>query len=130
MGKCALKRAMAGCAFEAVVESATKTIGISELKKKQGRSMFICYRKWLFRFATDGLHGKFICFALLALFFDSVRGDTGSTVLCISPLTVNKIEQHSKFCIRGTICIHKSKTLQVPYAPLRKTRTAQLQRLK
>ena len=58
----------------------------SELKKEQGLAACSFVRgNGVFRFATDGLHGKSICFALLALVFDSVRGDTGSTVLCISP---------------------------------------------
>ena len=70
MGKCAFKRAMAGCAFEAVVESATKAIGISELKKEQGLAACSFVRgNGIFRFATDGLHGKSICFALLAIVY-------------------------------------------------------------
>ena len=70
-----------------MVESATKAIGISELMKEQGLAACSFVRgNEVFRFATTGYsYGKSICFALLALVFDSVCRDTGSIVLCISP---------------------------------------------
>ena len=102
---------------EAVVESDTKAIGISELKKEQGLAACSFVRgNDVFRFATTGYsYGKSICFALLALVFDSVRRDTGSSVLSIH-VSPYMIEQGAKFSIRGTIWTHNSKTLQGPHA--------------
>ena len=55
MSKCALKRTVAGCAFEAVVESAMKGSSISELKKEQGLAACSFVRgNGVCRFATDG----------------------------------------------------------------------------
>ena len=46
-------------------------------------------------------YGKSICFALLPLVFDRMRGDVGSIVMCISPLTALMMEQRTKFSVRG-----------------------------
>ena len=89
MGKCALKRTIAGCACKAVVESAAKAIGVSKLKREQGLAACSFVRgNGIFRFTADGLYGKSYLFCPPSTSFDSVRGDTG---LCISPLTVNTI---------------------------------------
>ena len=44
---------------------------------------------------------KSVCFAILPLVFDSLRGSTGFVVLCVSPLTSFMLDQHSKFSLKG-----------------------------
>ena len=81
--------------LEAAVENAAKAIDIFELKEEQKTAVCSLVSGNVFILLPTG-HGKSICFALLPLVFDCVHGDTGSIVLCISPLTALMMEQHAK----------------------------------
>ena len=87
--------------LEKVIEGAAKDIGICELKKEQKKAVYLFVGgKDVFISLPTG-YGKSICFALLPLVFDRMRGDVGAIVLCISPLTALMMEQRTKFSVRG-----------------------------
>ena len=76
-------------------------VGIEALKPLQreaiwtfalGRDVFVCL--------PTGF-GKSLCYALLPLVFDSLRGHKGSIALCLSPLMALMMEQRSKFTVKG-----------------------------
>ena len=48
-------------------------------------------------------YGKSLCFAILPLVFDHLRGHKGSIVICLSPLTSLMMEQRSKFTRQGMV---------------------------
>ena len=87
--------------LEAAVDNTAKAIGIFELKEDQKTAVCsLVSGNDVFVSLPTG-YWKSICFAFLPLVFDSVCGDTGSIVLCISPLTALMMEQHAKFSLRG-----------------------------
>ena len=87
--------------LEAAVDNAAKAIGIYELKEEQKTAVCsLVSGNDVFVSLPTG-YGKSICFVLLPLVFERVRGDTGSIVLCISPLTALTMEQRAKFSLRG-----------------------------
>ena len=82
----------------AAIARAVDAVGFEELKKEQelairsfvnGRDVFI---------ALPTGYGKSLCYALLPLVFDSLRGSPhNSIVLCVSPLTALMADQRQKF---------------------------------
>ena len=58
----------------------------------EGRDVFVCL--------PTG-YGKSLCFALLPLVFNHLRGQDGSIVICVSPLTSLMMEQRDVFSHHG-----------------------------
>lgn len=86
---------------KAAIQSSCTAIGVTSLKDKQmeaivsfmeGKDVFVCL--------PTG-YGKSLCFALLPLVFDYLRKQTGSIVLCVTPLTSLMMEQKAKFTHQG-----------------------------
>ena len=89
-------------AVEAAILSSCATIGVADLKDKQREVIesFVLGSDVLVILPTG--YGKSLCFALLPLVFDCLRGkDNVSIVVCISPLTALMMEQKARFSHRG-----------------------------
>ena len=64
--------------LETVIEGAAKAIRICELKEEQKKAVYSFVGG---KEALPTGYGKAICFALLPLVFDRMRGDVGSIVV-------------------------------------------------
>ena len=88
---------------ELAIKSAAKAIGVDELKPKQMSAVFSFVNGSDVFVALPTGYGKSICFAILPLVFNALRGNPGSIVVCVSPLTALMMEQRAKFSIRGLV---------------------------
>ena len=89
-------------ALEAAIASSCATMGVAKLKDKQREAIisFVEGNDVLVILPTG--YGKSLCFALLPLVFDCLRGEVkASIVVCISPLTSLMMEQRTRFSHRG-----------------------------
>ena len=89
---------------EEAVDSAASTIGMESLKPLQ-REVIIKFASGndVFAALPTG-YGKSLCFVLLPLVFDRIRGSSSSIVVCVSPLTALMMEQRAKFTKLGLRC--------------------------
>lgn len=83
------------------IGASARLIGYESVKERQkeallefvkGRDVFVCL--------PTG-YGKSICFALLPLIFDRLRGKSGSITLVVSPLTSLMMDQRGRFTHKG-----------------------------
>ena len=88
--------------MEAAIASSCAMMGVAELKEKQKDAIksFVEGNDVLVILPTG--YGKSLCFALLPLVFDYLRGEANtSIVICVSPLTSLMMEQRTRFSHRG-----------------------------
>ena len=88
--------------IEAAIDHATKVVGIAALKPLQREAIraFVLGKDVFVSLPTG--YGKSLCYALLPLVFDRLRGYRETSIaLCISPLTALMMEQRAKFSVRG-----------------------------
>ena len=85
--------------MEAAIASSCAMMGVAELKEKQ-KDAIVEGNDVLVILPTG--YGKSLCFALLPLVFDYLRGEANtSIVICVSPLTSLMMEQRTRFSHRG-----------------------------
>ena len=84
-----------------VLFTAAITLGYETLKPQQTAVIkaFVSGRDVFAALPTG--YKKSVCFTVLPLVFDKLRGSPGSIVLCVSPLTLLMLDQRSKFSPRG-----------------------------
>ena len=89
-------------AVEDAIASSCAVMGVVELKEKQKEAIksFVEGNDVLVILPTG--YGKSLCFALLPLVFDYLRGEANtSIVICVSPLTSLMMEQKMRFSHLG-----------------------------
>ena len=83
--------------MEAAIASSCAMMGVAELKEKHKDAIksFVEGNDVLVILPTG--YGKFLCFALLPLVFDYLRGEANTSiiVICVSPLTSLMMEQRT-----------------------------------
>ena len=77
-------------------------LGVENLKDKQQEAVeaFVNESDTFVSLPTG--YGKSLCYSILPLVFDSLRGTTGrSIVICVSPLTALMMDQRRQYAPRG-----------------------------
>ena len=88
--------------LDKAISAACSTTGLASLKAKQHEviSKFVGGQDVFISLPTG--YGKSLCYALLPLVFDYLRGiDRGSIVMFVSPFTSLIMEQSEKFTTQG-----------------------------
>ncbi len=97
-----------GREIEEAIAYSLKKLKYDELKceQKQAVTAFLSGNDTFVSLPTG--YGKSLCYGILPLAFDYLRGKTASTdetgrsiVVCVSPLTSTMMDQRQKFCERG-----------------------------
>ena len=98
---------MADCecsSFDDALAASVRALGYDSAREHQreamrefvgGKDVFVCL--------PTG-HGKSLCYAVLPLLFDELRGKDSSIVLCVSPLVSLMVDQRRNFSSRGLSC--------------------------
>ena len=87
--------------LDKAISAACSTTGLASLKAKQHEVISKFVGGHVFISLPTG-YGKSLCYALLSLVFDYLRGiDRGSIVMCVSPFTSLMMEQSEKFTTQG-----------------------------
>lgn len=89
--------------LDVALQSSCRALGVESLKEHQREAIeyFVKGDDVLVCLPTG--YGKSLCFAILPLVFDHLRGHKGSIVICVSPLTSLMMEQRSKFTRQGMV---------------------------
>ena len=89
---------------EAAIDRAANAVGLTSLKPLQREAIraFASGNDVFVSLPTG--YGKSFCYVTLPFVFDFMLGQSGSIVLCISPLTALMMEQRTKFSAMGLRC--------------------------